>query len=147
MATATRASYGGITFWAEDARGTQRRRIHEHRAFGRTGSDTEDTGADSRRDVITARMGYDAFKSLYKLVHQGKPKMFVHPIWGSWMARANIDDESITAKKKNKVLFTISLIEHKSAALATPQASKSVSSQQQELSAIFADADELVYDD
>ena len=144
---ATRASYGGISLWAEDARGNQRRRIVEHRAFGRVGSDTEDTGADARRDVCSARMDYDDFADLYVLVHKGKPQMFVHPVHGTWKICTNIDDESITAKKPGKVIFTISFLEHKTAALATPQASKSVSSQQQELSAIFSDADELVYDD
>lgn len=144
---ATRASFAGITFWAESISGTQPRDIVEHRSFGRTGADTEDTGAPSRHDTINARMDYDDYIVFYKVVHEAKPRLFVHPILGSWLARASIDSETISAKKPGKVEFSVSFVEDETAALATPEASQSVGSYQQELASIFSDADECVYDD
>jgi prophage DNA circulation protein len=145
--TAVKASYAGISFWAESVSGRAPRRVIEHQSFGRTGSDTEDTGAPSRRDTISARMDYDSYIDLYKAVHGGKPRLFTHPIFGSWQARASIDSDSVEARRPGVVTFSITFTEHKTAALATPKASKSPAAQQQELASIYSDADELVYDD
>lgn len=144
MRVAIKASFGGIEFWAESSSCSSSRRIIEHGAFGRTGAETEDTGAPARRDMLTLRATYDDYKKFYQLAHQAKVRLFVHPVHGSWMARANITQESIEPGSVGVVKFHVEFIEHSTATLATQETKDTHRAIKNEIDSIADDIEETI---
>ena len=146
MADKVQAQYGPVKFWARGSRGSRRRRLVEHKSFGRDGSEIEDTGRDARHETIECDLTVDEFTALNDLIDSTISWRFTHPILGAFDARANFQDYEVKSTLQDRVACVLEFIEDRAQDLIPSNQPETKESKKQKVSDSYETVDEATGD-
>lgn len=114
-------SFGGVRLDVQSLRDDLSRALARHTYPHRDGADTEDMGAEPRVTNckviffpprgLADESALERFKAFVRVVNQGEPQTFVHPLLGSYKASVGTCNAEATAGLRDTIMVDVEFVE------------------------------------